>query len=147
MTRSLYLFAAAAVALSGAAAIADTDPDNAIKFRKSVMDAIGGSAGAIAAVLKGEVEAPIAPLTTALASSTDPTLTIAAFRTNTTDEGFEKTTALPKVWTDWASFEKNLRDLNAATTAAAAKGDDVTADDMQAVFRACKNCHDNFREK
>ena len=61
-------------------------------------------------------------LSAALAAASDPALTVAAFRTDTTDEGFEKTTATPKVWTDWATFEKGLMDLNAAAKAAAPTG-------------------------
>ena len=149
MRPSLILPFVAAVALAGAPAFGDTDPDAQIKFRKSVMSAVGGSASAIAAVLKGEVAAPdsLPVLTATLASASDPVLTVAAFRPDTTDQGFEKTTATPRVWTDWAEFEKGLMALNETARAAAAKGADVTMADMQEVFKTCKACHDDFREK
>lgn len=146
-SRLLGVAAAALVAFSGTAIAAD--PDNAIKFRKSVMKAVGGSASALAAAVKGEVEAPgsIASLGAALAAATDPAVTVVAFKQNTDGEGVEKTTATAKVWSDWEKFEKGLNDLNAAAQAVAAKGGDVTGDDLGALFKNCKACHDDFREK
>ncbi|MEM7508463.1 MAG: cytochrome c [Pseudomonadota bacterium] len=125
------------------------DADNAIKYRKNIMKIVGGSASAIAAVLKGEAgqQADLAALTQMLAASTDPAITGAAFKQNTDDQGVEKTTAKGDIWSDWDKFAGIAVKLNDAAKVAAAAGENVSFAEMKPVFAECKACHDDFRQK
>lgn len=127
----------------------EADPDDAIKFRQNVMKGVGGSASNIGAILQGKVaqEDKLEHLTRMLALAADPTLTTAAFKQNTDDEGFERTSALGKIWEDWDDFESRLQKLGETTKAAAEAGENVSMDEMKAVFEVCKGCHDTYREK
>lgn len=137
----------AAVALPALAQ--EAEPDDAIKFRQNVMKGIGGSAGNIGAILQGKVaqQDKLEHLAQMLAMAADPTLTTAAFKQNTDEQGFERTSALGKIWEDWDDFESRLQKLGEATKAAADAGSGVSMDEMKAVFEVCKGCHDTYREK
>lgn len=151
MKTCLTAFVAAAVfsAALPASAQEEADPDNAIKFRQNVMKGIGGPAGNIGAILKGDVphEDQMAHLAEQLATAAKPEYTVVAFRQNTADEGFAETTALPDIWENWDDFEGRLKKLGETTAVAAEAGADVSMDQMKAVFDTCKGCHDEYREK
>lgn len=125
------------------------DADAAIKYRKNIMKIVGGSAGSIAAILKGEAgqKSDLAALTQMLASSTDPAITGAAFKQNTDGQGVEKTTSTGKIWSEWDKFAGIAVKLNDAAKVAAAAGENVTFAEMKPVFAECKACHDAYREK
>ena len=139
---------AIALASFGTGALA-ADADNAIKYRKNLMKVVGGSASAIAAILKGEAgqKSDLAALTQILAASTDPKVTGPAFQENTDGKGAEKTTATGEIWSDWDKFAGIAVKLGKATQAAAAAGENVTFAEMKPVFAECKACHDDFRDK
>lgn len=113
------------------------------------MKGIGGSAGNIGAILQGKVahEDQLEHLADMLALAADPALTTSAFKQNTDDKGFERTSALGKIWENWDDFESRLQKLGETTKAAAEAGPDVSMDEMKAVFEVCKGCHDTYREK
>lgn len=142
-------FAAALSTFAVAPLAQAADADAAIKYRKNVMKVVGGSTGAIGSVLKGEAgrQEDLAHLVQILAASTDPAMVKAMFQQNTDGQGVEKTTAIAAIWSDWDKFASIADKLGEATTAAAAKGADVSFDDMKPVFAQCKACHSDFREK
>lgn len=149
MKKILLATAALGIALTSAPAAFAADADASIKYRKSLMKIVGGSASSIGAILKGEAgqKADLAALTQILAASTDPALVNPAFKMNTDGQGVEKTTATAKVWSDWEKFAAITGKLNEAAKVAAAAGADVSFAEMKPVFAQCKACHDDFREK
>ncbi len=148
-----------AIALAGAVgaacfvglAAADTTADNAIKYRKAVMGGVGANTKAIAMIAKGEVEHGEAFAAHARMLATAASLATAAFRQNTHGEGSEKTTAIAKVWDDWAEFEKGLKAMEseAGKLADLAEAGDMDGAKSQLgnVGKTCKACHDDFRDK
>jgi len=63
----------------------------------------------------------------------------------------EKTTVLPKIWEEWDKFNagvSNFEKLTAELSAVAASGDmAATGAKMGEVGKACKTCHEDYREK
>ena len=135
-------------------AYAETDPDNAIKYRKNAMGAVGSHTNALVAILKGEV-----PHTDALkihsdglVTATNPTVLLAAFNQNTHGEGSEKTTATAKIWEEWERYEQAVNDLHEAAKGiqAAAASDSLTSfDQLKPALDQCGFCHrkSGYREK
>lgn len=125
----------------------DPATETAIKYRKSVMGAVGGNMGAMVGIMKGAGDkANLAVHASAMAdlSKIVPTLFPAG-------SDFGETTALPVIWEktdDFAAAIKKFQDA-AGVVAEAAKGGDMAA--FGAAFNglgeSCKNCHENFREK
>ena len=83
---------------------ADADPNEAIKYRKAAMKAVGGHIGGLVAILKGSVPHKDALKAHADGFAAAATLALqkAAFMQNTDGKGSEATTATAKVWSDWA---------------------------------------------
>ena len=149
-TTAILLATLAATSLAALPATAqEAEPDDAVKFRQSVMKGIGGPAGAIGGIVKGEVahQELMAHFLDQLATAADPQATTAAFRQETAGEGMAKTTALPKIWENWDDFEGRLQKLGELTTAAAEAGADVSQDQLKEIFDTCKGCHDEYRER
>jgi len=123
----------------------------AIKYPPSVMKAIGGHMGAIAAYVKGEVDhaAHVPVHADALREASRTVLDL--FPKGSGPEAGE-TRALPKIWEDWSGFEAAVRDVEAATAkfAEVAAG---TADRkalgaaLGAVGKSCGGCHTPYRSK
>ncbi|MBZ0092476.1 MAG: cytochrome c [Sulfuricellaceae bacterium] len=141
----------AAVLLSLAVpALATPKPEDAIKYRQGVYEAIKWNFGTLAAMTKGEVpynkEEAVhrAELLTVLAK-----MPLEGFAPGT-DKG-AKTAAKAKIWQDRAKFENGFKQLQAETAklADAAKSGDAAALKAQvgATGKTCKACHDAFREE
>ncbi len=133
---------------------ADTDPNNAIKYRKNIMGAVGAHTGALVAILKAEVPHTEALKThsAGLVAATTPSVVLAAFTQNTHGEGSEETTATAKIWEDWARYEEAVNDLHAAAKEiqAAADSDSLTSfDQLKPALMQCGFCHreSGFRDK
>lgn len=141
------LVAAAIAVCMSSAAFADADGD--IKYRQNAMKAIGSQMGSIAAILKGEVDnkGALANHAALIGAATSTAITLPAFMPNTDGKGETKTTATNAIWTDWAKFEKGMKDLEVAGQAAAAAGANITFDEVKALGATCKACHSDFREK
>ena len=131
-----------------AQALAVDEPENVIKYRQAVMKAIGGHMGAIAGVVKGQVSyvdhvAVHAEGMNALSKA------ITVVFPKGTDNGSNKTRALPKIWDDWAGFEKAAQALDTASAnlaKVAASGDrQQIATAFGEVGKACGGCHKPYR--
>ena len=138
-----------AVTLIAAAAAAQAEePENYIKYRQAVMEAIGGHSGAVSQIVRGKVSPP-----GALAMHADALAALNADLTSLFPEGsdFGETRAKAEIWDNWAAFEKAAGDAKGATAAFAAAVADGDADKIAAAYRdvgeACKGCHKEFREK
>ncbi|MBC8267787.1 MAG: cytochrome c [Rhodospirillaceae bacterium] len=145
--RSVFIATIAAVILSvslGQSARAD---QHEIKFRQSVMKAVGGTMGGLAAVLKGEAPSSHAdPL-----AHTMYELSKVVPHLFPKGSDFGETAALLTIWEKPADFTMAV----AAYQAAALNLSKVVHDfDMgtfgpafAALGKSCKGCHENFRKK
>ena len=128
------------------------NPDDAIKYREAIMEIIGSNMTAMVQIAKGEVKAPVTTFSThanmlAMAGK----LSYAAFKQNTHGQGKEKTTAKENVWTDWDKFKEGLDDMNDMALRVANYAADGNMDLAKGAIgdlgKACKACHDDFRQK
>tara|TARA_B100000315_G_C14381426_1_gene497660 strand:- start:80 stop:538 length:459 start_codon:yes stop_codon:yes gene_type:complete len=122
--------------------------EGAIKYRQSMMKIIGGHMGAMAAILKGQVDHrdQLAGHAHGLAEAAKFTLKVFP-----PGSGVGDTAALAAIWEKPAEF-KDARDAmerESAKLAEVAKGGDMNAFGQQFgnLGKACKNCHQTFRKK
>ena len=141
------LFAVSA-SLFGTAAFAQK-PEDAIKFRRGVMAVIGWNFGPMAAMAKGDRPYDAA----AFARHAE----IVAFMSKLPLEGFVpgsdtgETKAKPEIWLDMDDFKAKLEKMQAevAKLAEVAKAADLNTSKAQLgeTGKACKACHDKYRNK
>ena len=141
------LLAACCTLCTGAAA--QVKPEDAIKYRQGVYRVIGWNFGPMAAMVKGDRPYDAA----AFARHAE----IVAYMSKLPLEGFVpgsengETKAKPEIWLDMDDFKAKLEKMQgeAARLAEVAKGGDFNA--IKAQFgetgKACKACHDKFRNK
>ena len=146
---SAVLGIAVALGLSTQALAVD-EPENVIKYRQAVMKAIGGHMASIAGVVKGEVS--YTDHVAAHANSMNAmSKTVTSIFPEGTDNGSYKTAALPKIWEDWAGFEKAAQAFDTASAnlaGVAASGDkQKLAAAFGALGKACGGCHKPYRVK
>ena len=127
------------------AAAADDEGD--IKYRQAVMKGMAGHGGAIAQIAKGAVDHADALDEHARALVELTKMAPAAFRNETTGDSRAKA----EVWSDWSGFESKAGDLERAAVALAdaaeAGGPDAAKGKLEALFDACKACHEDYRQK
>jgi cytochrome c556 len=143
---------AAAILLLGfsAPAAAVDEPENVIAYRQSVMKAIGGHTGAIAAVAKGQVSYVDQVAAHARGINAMSKLITGLFPKGTDNFEYADTRALPDIWQDWSRFEAAAKDLqseSAKLIEVAESGGDAAAigAQLQNVGKACGSCHKPFR--
>lgn len=148
-TIALLVLTAAAVTLALPAQAQFAKPEDAIKYRKSVMTLQGAHFGRIAAMAAGRVpfDAAVAAENAAI-FETVTRLPLAGFIPGS-DKG--ETRAKPEIWTDTAKFKTVGDKLNADAIklTAAIKGGNMDAikSAVGAVGGDCKSCHDDFRKE
>lgn len=130
-------------------ALAQAKPEDAIKYRRGVFAVMGWNFGALAAMAKGE-----RPHDKDEAARRAATV---AFMSRLPAEGFVPgsdkgdTKAKPEVWSEMDDFKAKLEKMQAeaAKLADVAKGGDLNALKAQVgeTGKACKACHDKFRNK
>lgn len=122
--------------------------ENDIKYRQSVMKAVGGHTAAAAAILKNEV-----PHKSDLKAHARGLAELARIAGHVFPEGsdFGETSAKADIWKKPAEFKKSLTafQTQAAAFAQVAEGSDskAVAGAFGALTKTCKDCHDTFREK
>jgi cytochrome c556 len=143
MRRVLFGGLALAVGIVSTAAFAVDDP---IVTRKKLMQANGGAAGAMQAMIKGEI-----PFSTAVAQSALRTFNAVAYSVGDffpagSDQGDTK--ASPKIWEDMAGFEADLVAFQMATDEAR-QADPQSVEDLQPIMgqigKTCGTCHETYR--
>jgi cytochrome c556 len=127
---------------------AETSAEDALKYRQSIMTALKGHAGAISMQTRGLAGDPAH-----VSKHADAIAALAAELKTIFQEGsdVEDSEALPAIWDEPEAFAEALADVQEAATALS----EIAADgDMQAiggafmnVGKACKGCHDRFREE
>jgi cytochrome c556 len=121
-----------------------------VKYRQSLMSAVGGHAGAVAQIAYGGV-----PYKDYLAGHAHALVEVSkqvtiAFKEEIITED-PPTRAKAAIWEDWDEFEAKAGDLEKAAAAvaqAAESGDtDAVAAKLDPLWDACKGCHKKFRQK
>ncbi len=151
MRRTLCALAGGlALSMAGQGLAADS-PENLVKYRQSVMKAIGGHTGAIAAVVKGEVSHGSHVANHARGIKDMSLIVPDIFPANSGPDSFEKTRALPAIWKDPGKFKQAVTNFQAA---AAKFAEIAEGGDMQAIGaglgelgKSCGGCHKPFRQK
>ncbi|MDR0478785.1 MAG: cytochrome c [Burkholderiaceae bacterium] len=150
MKKFATLLVTLAVAAVTQSAFAQAKPEEAIKYRQAAFTvmakhfhSLGAMAGgkapfdAKAAAADADVLAVVAPLP------------FTAFGPGT-DKG-AKTEAKPGIWQDSAKFKQADDDMQAAMTKLVTAARSGSLDQIKATFgptgKACKSCHDSFKEK
>ena len=130
-------------------AFAVDEPENMIKYRQSVMKAIGGHTGAIAGVVKGEVSFVGHVAAHARGINEMSKLIPQLFPKGTDNATMKDTRALPAIWEDPSKFETAARNLEteSAKLIEVAQGGDVATigAQLENVGKACGACHKPFR--
>lgn len=140
----LSVLAAAAVVASGVAVAQD-----AIAKRKEIMKGVGGATKASAAMVKGEAAFDAAKAKASMDTIATSWTEFAKLFPKGTETG-GKTTAAPKIWTDFADFDskgKKMAADAAKAAAAAGNGADAFKTAFGEVTKSCKGCHQDYRVK
>lgn len=142
--------AAAAVTLAAPASAQFAKPEDALKYRQSVMFVMGQHFGRIGAMVNGK-----APYDAAAAQANAQVvaemsqLPWPGFAQST--EGLKPTKAKPEIWTEQAKFKDHSDKLQDATPKLLAAAKTSNLDTLKTAFgdtaKACKACHDNFRNQ
>ena len=135
-------------------AFAAKDPKmNAIKARQAEMQLRSFNLGPLFAMAKGKIDYD-AELASMLAGNLKLMLDLdngRAWAQGTDIEAYPgKTTALPKVWTTYPEIGKYGKKYVSAVNelvVVAGGGMDALKSKIRPVGKACKGCHDEFREK
>ncbi len=145
---SAILAASALVAISAPASAQFAKPEDAIKYRQSVMFIMAQNVGRVGAMAQGRTpfDAKVAADAAATAEFMSK-LPWAAFGEGTDKGG--NTRAKAEIWTDKAKFNEYAEKLQVETAklnAAAKTGslDNIKAA-MAGVGGSCKTCHDSFQ--
>ncbi|MFZ1106908.1 MAG: cytochrome c [Rhodomicrobium sp.] len=146
MKKTVLAFAVVAGILGASAAGAADDP---IKQRKELMKGNGASVKGVVAMLKGEKPYDGAAAEKAMKDIDGSLPTFVTLFPKGSETGGE-TAAKPEIWESKDEFDNLAKDAEAATekAAAAAPGG---LDSFKAAFgpvgKACKACHEKFREE
>ncbi|MBT9553081.1 MAG: cytochrome c [Hydrogenophaga sp.] len=124
-------------------------PEDAIKYRKSVMTVQAAHFGRIGAMVNGRVpyDAKVVADNAAIVETMSK-LPWSAFGPGT-DKG--ETRALPAIWTEQAKFKEGADKMQsevAKLSAASKTGNlDAVKTAFGAIGQSCKACHDDFQQK
>ena len=147
MRRSSAGLVAVVTAILGASvAFASDDP---IKDRQELMKGNGKAVKGVVAMLKGEKPYDGAAAGKAMKDINGSLVTFVTLFPKGSETGGD-TEAKPDIWDNKAEFESRAKDLEAATAkaaAAAAGGLDAFKVAFGDVGKACKSCHEKFREE
>lgn len=132
---------------SGARAQGAPADQGVIEYRQLLMGAVGYNMGAIAGIMKYQLDRPGAVANHARQMAEAAKLVAAAFKQRVVAG---KTDAKAEIWQDWAKFEKAIADYDKAASglATAAAGSDpaATGAAMKALGDSCTGCHESFRK-
>jgi len=147
---ALTVIAAAATLTSLGAAAQFQKPEDAIKYRQSVMTVMGNHLGRVAAMVQGRVpfDAKVAADNAAIVVTMSK-LPWVAFGDGT-DKGMP-TRAKPDIWKEAAKFKDLQTKMMADAEKFEAAAKTGSLDNIKAALgplgRACKSCHDDFRNE
>jgi len=148
-TVATFALTVAAIAFSAPASAQFQKPEDAVKYRQSVMTVMGNHFGRIGAMVNGRApfDAKVAQ-DSAHVVATMSTLPWPAF---TPDTEALKTRAKPEIWKEGAKFKESYEKLMAESVKLEAAAKSGNLDSIKTAFGAtggsCKNCHDSFQVK
>lgn len=141
------------MALSGVSLAADDPLEKAIKARQAIMQLRMFNVGPLFGMAKGDLDYD-AELASKLARNLKLMLELdnsRAWPKGSDNENYPgKTAALPKIWTTYPEIGEYGKKYAMAVNElamAAGNGRDALKSKIGAVGKACKDCHDEFREK
>lgn len=142
------LAAASVLALPASAQFAK--PEDALKYRQSVMYVMGQHFGRVGAMANGKVPYdPQAAIANAEIVQTMSRLPWPGFAAST--EKLTPTKAKPEVWSEPGKFKEHGDQLMDATAKLVAAAKTEKLETLKAAFgetaRTCKSCHDAFRNQ
>jgi len=124
------------------------EPEDIIKYRQSVMKAVGGHTGAAGAIVQGKVDYKSDLVEHAHALQV---LTRDIPGLFPKDSDFGETRAKDGVWKDRANFEKHAKDAktkaNAFAKAAIGSDQKAIVASFKELGESCKACHKEFRKE
>jgi len=136
------------VALLGAVSVAvsDTGGTAAIKERQEVMEEVGKSIGALAAIAKKEAPFDAAVVKKNAETIADRLAEAAKLFPKGSDTGDVETWAKADIWSDAEGFRESLEMSHAAAVAMAAVTDEAAfGPALGKLGNSCKTCHDKYR--
>ncbi|MBK7060695.1 MAG: cytochrome c [Rubrivivax sp.] len=144
----LTLTAVAGLATALPAAAQFQKPEDAVKYRESAMTVMANHFGRIGAMVNGRVPYDAGQaMSNAEIVAVMSKLPFAGFIDGT--PGTKKGSASPKIWSDRAGFDGKAKKMQdeVAKLVVAARANNL--DPLKAAFgevgKACKSCHDDFR--
>ena len=138
--------------LTAAPVQAQQKPDDAIKFRKGLMQVQGHSVRPLGQMAKGEIpfDAQLVARNAAMLELTGRVIA-EGFPAGTEKGASETTRAKPEIWSDAAKFKQNADQFQAAAAKLNEAAKAGTLEAMRPAFAAvakqCSGCHDAFRVK
>lgn len=150
MKKLLSLGIAAAVLAASAPAMAQfSKPEQAIKYRKSVMTVMATHFSRVGAMANGRV--PFDAKVAADNAAVVDTLSRLPWHAFGPDTDLGDTKAKPAVWKDTAKFKQLSDQLISDTSKLAAAAKTGNLDSLKAAFgpaaKTCKSCHDAFADE
>ena len=143
-----WLAATLVLATFGAAA-AGPRPEDAVEYRQGMMHGLGWNVGAMGAMVKGDV--PWDQKKFAFLAARTAALAPMAREGFTSETAQAKSHVKPALWENLPDFDKRTDELNAGAKklAEVAQGGDEGATKQQfgEMVKACKGCHDKYKEK
>ena len=137
-------FTAIAVLTIGSVAVANHTPQHE---RQQEMEQVGKAAKPIGLMFRGEREFDAGIVRTSLQTFLDTSAVFGDLFPEGSESG-EETEAAPAIWEDREGFEDALDQWRGAVEDAI-DSEPQTLDEAKPVigpvFKACKNCHDNYR--
>lgn len=124
------------------------EPEDQIKYRKNIMGIMGGHTGAVFAIAGGKVDHADAFLSHAAGLSAAAQMVKTIFPE---DSAMGDTRAKQDIWDKPAEFKDAVNKLEVAASTLLKAAEDKDQEAIGAALKqlggACKNCHDNFRQK
>jgi cytochrome c556 len=144
------ILAATAVVTAAPAWAQFAKPEDAVKYRQSVMFVMSQHFGRIGAMTSGKAPYDAkAAIDSAQIAATMAKLPWPAF-SPATEKATAPNRAKPEVWSDAAKFKEDGEHLVAETGKLLAAAQTNTLDNLKTAFAAtsktCKSCHDDFRK-
>lgn len=123
-------------------------PKDLVEYRQAVMSSLGGHAGAVARILKGQVDVDHLMVHAEAIAATAPALDD-IWWDNSGYESYEKTDALPKIWEQPDDFRSKIDRFQAAAddfVGAVESGErGRILEGFKALGDSCGACHDSYR--
>jgi cytochrome c556 len=148
MNKTVFRISAALALLSlaGLLASASGSTTSVIEERQETMEEIGKAMKSLAAIAKQEAPFEVEVVQSSAKAIAEHLEKAADLFPEGSDSGDVETWAKPDIWSDRATFDKDLQDAHdAAVKLAAVTEQSAFMPALGALGNGCKTCHDTFR--